>query len=498
MHGIDRGLVLLLLLASVVGCGDDAVPDASEDAGSEDVDAQEADAQEVDVQDTGGPDARDSSGPPAPWRHEPVITVQSAEPCEDWVPVEPMPRGLPDDATPRLLWRYRPANDPRYSGPDAIFLSNVSEPVVSPDGTIWVHGPRAAHVTQLSRDGLMRRWFLAGGADENDPKILYSLGPLLPLPDGRVVASVAWVDESFPGVLTVMDPSGSFSPATPAVSGARLSGLDSNTKLAVGPGGMVYATGGNKLYATCRGERLMWTLTNELIEPGVGEGRFTYFRVEADGTVVLSGGMQRLYYVDPSSHQVEASQPVALERNEVVSLVGTTLTSSLMYVSDDRESDMVVVTRGAQVQLAGALSGSGSISPTGSVHYWSGQPLVLDPPYTGEPRAVPGDGPFDNEISWWFESGDWVRLGNGITRFNTAGEEVWNAPISMDGEDVGTGGVTPMMTMDETGVVFSSVVVGIASIELAAFQTDGLPPPMSVCVQEGCNAHRDRWVRPAE
>lgn len=70
--------------------------------------------------------------------------------------------------------------------------------------------------------------------------------------------------------------------------------------------------------------------------------------------------------------------------------------------------------------------------------------------------------------------------------------------MAAEGESAVLSGVIRVSVMDQTGVVFTELRVGLAPIELAAIQTDSLPPPMSVCVEDGCNAHRDRWVRPAE
>ncbi|MFT5352884.1 MAG: hypothetical protein ACI9KE_000081 [Polyangiales bacterium] len=483
-----------LLIVFALGCGDDSEADSSVDVGTED----------VDVTDVGPPDVQDSSGPPAEWRHEPVITVQSTEPCEDWVPVEPMPRGLPGDATPRLLWRYRPANDPRYSGPVAAFYSGVSEPVVSPDGTIWVRGPRAAHVTQLSRDGLMRRWFRAGGADENDPGISARLGPLLPLPDGRVVAAI-YSEDQHPrvGGLRVMDPRAPFSPAANATGGAPIRGLEYHTALAVGPGGMVYATGGNKLYATCQGERLMWTLTNEEIEPSIPfASSFSYLRVETDGSLVLSGG-QRVYRVNPDTREIQTSQPIAIERDKLLALIGEleAPATSIYHVTDGEDSDLVVLAGGNETRLEGIANGN--LSPTGAVIFFdaaAGALFALDPPYDLQPRTIAWEGQYNPVFSRWLDGGDWVggRIAPGLQRFTGNGEEVWNVPVAAEGESAVLSGVIRVSVMDQTGVVFAALRVGLAPIELAAIQTDGLPPPMNVCVENGCNAHRDRWVRPAE
>ncbi|MFK8004361.1 MAG: hypothetical protein AB8H86_32645 [Polyangiales bacterium] len=478
-----RRVAHALLMLALISCGDDATLD---------VDAR---AEDPDVTDVGPRDARDASGPPAPWRHEPIITIQSTEPCEDWAAVEPMPRGLPGDATPRLLWRYRPSEDPLYSGAAASNYSGVSEPVVSPDGTIWVRGPRAAHVTQLSRDGHMRRWFRAGGANEDDPQILSRLGPLLPLPDGRVVGAI-YTEDGPRGGLSIMNPNRRFLPAENAEAGAILSGLNYYTILAVGPQGMVYATAGNKLYATCQGERLMWTLTNEGIDPGIGDGRFFYLRVDADGRVVVSGGAQRSYRINPQLLSIDAFEPPGVEDGEANVLLAQTPSLSVFNTYDRSLETILLVTSDGHYRLGGEAGAQ--LSPVGPVHFWNGQLVALDPPYSGEPRPIPMHAQFTLGRSRWFDTGEWVNLNNGVTRYSEQGEEVWNVPVAAEGEDAGLGGEIRVSVMDQTGVVFAALQVGLAAIELAAIQTDGLPPPMSVCVENGCNAHRDRWVRPAE
>lgn len=414
------------------------------------------------------------------------------EPCEDWEPVERMPRALPDDTAPRLLWRYRASRDPLYQGGHADFRDYVADPVVSHDGTIWIHGPRLAHVTQLTREGEMRRWFNAGGEDENHPEINARLGPLLPLPDGRVLAAVYSVNPAERGVLNLMDPSRLFEPAELAVNGVQLRGLDPHTLLAVGPGGMVYAMAGRMLYATCRGERLMWTLRNSVVASGEGDGSFFYLVVEADGTVVVSGQMERIYRVDPATREVQASAPIEVRRDETLSLIGSSSSVVLFSVYDGTSSDLVVQAEETQLRFESARIPS--LSPTGRVVFGiEGEGLLsLTPPYTDSPSAASLDNRYDSR-SEWFANGDWTNSFEGVSRIAASGEVLWTVQPGEAGEDVG---VERNRVLDEGGVQYNALSVVGNQIELSAIQTDGLPPANTGCFSYTCNPQHDRWIRP--
>ena len=211
-------LVLFICVLSVA-CGDGLAVDAGLDVGGDSDDVRDVFENPDTFEEPDVPRVRDASpdtSGPRVWHHEPQLEVLSTE-CEDWDSVPRMPRALPEDATPRVLWRYRPGLDPLYDFGRADGRSYVGEqPVVSPDGTVWVHGPRAADVTQVSRDGRMRRWFRVGGQDENDPEIRAHLArQLLALPDGVVVAAVYSMYPDYPmGYLARMNPDRPFPGAT--------------------------------------------------------------------------------------------------------------------------------------------------------------------------------------------------------------------------------------------------------------------------------------------
>jgi len=499
-----RVLVLILL---ALGCGDDEKTDASVllDAGDDAADAADgsvADALDAPTLDAppdvfdGGPDTRDVFETP-PWRHEPRIETHDMTPCDEWDYVVRAPRALPADSTPRTLWRYRPSRDPLYNI-NAQNQTIVRQPVVSPDGTIWVHGPRPSHITQLTREGRMRRWWSVGGTDGFDPDNPTRLGPLMTLPDGRAIAVIYSVDPEFTrGSLNRIDPARPFRSAASRRDdgGVRIDELSVNTQLAAGPGGMVYAAAGHRLHATCKGERLMWTLINESTrgEPE-GTGRLSGPIVEADGTLQVSG-VQRLYRIAPNSIDIETTQPVAMEPGESMSIAAQTPSWKLLSIAGNNSSRIVLHGSENDVHYDNIVSGVG-LSPNLDVLFGqAAQAWFVQPPYL-EMQAVP----FGQQYSFtarWLDSGDWLapRVVMGLSRNTGAGEIVWTVDPA-EGDDAWISDLAPVF--DQQGVFYASMMVVGNSIELVAIQTDGLPPPLSMCVDQTCNAFRDRWMRPED
>ena len=165
-------MLRFVVFVVVAGCSCSPVPDVGDvglDVGFNDPDASTSDASDAgaDAADVGTPDVppRPDVGPNLARGHRPSMQVFDRKPCEPWETVAPpLPRGLPSDPTPRVLWTYQPGLDPNDE-PAAHYRSRVRTPVVSPDGTIWVHGPDFDQISQLNRDGTLRGWFEVGGRD---------------------------------------------------------------------------------------------------------------------------------------------------------------------------------------------------------------------------------------------------------------------------------------------------------------------------------------------
>lgn len=479
MRSLSR-LAFLLLLTSA--CGDQADAGAAVDGGR-DADARDVLSEPDAFEEPDVPRVRDA-GPdtsgPRVWHHEPELEVRSTE-CEDWDVVPRMPRALPEDATPRVLWSYRPGLDPLYDYGRAAGFSYVGEqPVVSPDGTVWVQGPRAAHVTQLSRDGRMRRWFWVGGQDENDPEIQVHLArQLLALPDGVVVAAVYSMHPDYPmGYLARMNPDQPF-PGLRDDDALDLPVFNERPQLAAGPGGMVYALSGDRLYATCKAQRLMWTLTNVAGPEAPLDRSLSHVFVEPDGSVVVSGGAERAYRVRPGAEEVEAFPAIEVGDGELFQFGLMTPERSLALAYDGTHvrieligSDPVV--RFSRIESAG-------LSPMGRIVFWEDGPRFIDPPYDTEPETFESVGTQKSSGARWFEDGDWIQSNAGLVRRTGSGEMVWQVE----------GGIGGNGALDDQGVYF-----GTREYELVAVQTDGLPPALTMCVEHGCNAHRDHWIRP--
>lgn len=264
----------------------DASPNDASDAGEDDVDV--LDVGRLDV-----PLGRDV-GPNPARGHRPSMQVFDRVPCEPWETLESPPRGLPSDTTPRVLWTYQPGLDPNDE-PEAHFRSRVRTPVVSPDGTIWVHGPDFDQISQLNRDGTMRNWFEVGGRDFEDENS-QRLGDISVAPNGDALAIIYVRNPEQRGFITRVDP------VTSTTSNARGGlQLDPNSRLAISPDGMVYAISQNRVYGLCHGDRHMWTLTN-LAEDGerdfYNSAHFGPVFVQPNGTLLLSGYFAETYEVN--------------------------------------------------------------------------------------------------------------------------------------------------------------------------------------------------------
>ena len=65
---------------------------------------------------------------------------------------------------------------------------------------------------------------------------------------------------------------------------------------------MVYIASENRVYGTCRGERLMWTLTIDHAPTAPANlGTVETIVVQTNGSVAISGAMQRVIFVNRAS-----------------------------------------------------------------------------------------------------------------------------------------------------------------------------------------------------
>ncbi|MFK8002789.1 MAG: hypothetical protein AB8H86_24610, partial [Polyangiales bacterium] len=250
-------------------------------------------------------------------------------------------------------------------------------------------------------------------------------------------------------------------------------------RLAAGPGGMVYALSGDRLYATCKAQRLMWTLTNVAGPEASLDWSLSHVFVEPDGSVVVSGGAERAYRVRPGAEEVEAFLPIEVDDGEVFQFGWMTPEISLGQAHDGARLRMELI--GSEPKVGFARLAGMNLSPQGRVVFWSTDGVFfIDPPYDGEPESLESVGT-QKSSGRWLEGGDGIQSNAGLVRRTGNGEMVWQ----VEGDIGGNG------ALDDQGVYF-----GTREYELVAVQTDGLPPALTMCVENGCNAHRDHWIRP--
>ena len=246
---------------------------------------------------------------------------------------------------------------------------------------------------------------------------------------------------------------------------------------------MVYALSGDRLYATCKAQRLMWTLTNVASSETPLDWSLSHVFVEPDGSVVVSGGAERAYRVRPGAEEVEAFLPMEVDDEELFQFGGMTPEISLGQAHDGARLRIELI--GSEPRIGFTRLGGMNLSPQGRVVFWGPDGVFfVDPPYNMEPESLESVSTQKSSGAKWFEGGDWVqRNAQGLARRTGHGEQVWQ--LNIDGP-IGVNGA-----LDDQGVYFAG-----GEYELVAVQTDGLPPLLTMCVEDGCNAHKDRWIRP--
>lgn len=124
-------------------------------------------------------DAADARPPPLGWALTPELERHDMRPCGEWDPVEPTPRELPADTTPRQLWRYFAYDDPLYRASGLLNQYVSPKLSVGPDGSVYVVGPEVDRVMKIGPDGRLR-WMTGGGLQPDVERLTIA-------PDGSVL-----------------------------------------------------------------------------------------------------------------------------------------------------------------------------------------------------------------------------------------------------------------------------------------------------------------------
>ena len=472
-------------------------------------------------------DAPLDSGPP--WEAAvPVLPgeliVHSVEPCAEWRTVEE-PRGLPVDTTPRVLWSFRVEEDPLGYGDTG--YSALHGATLSATGELWSYGPSQREpAAVVIRDGrIVARWdrtpahYSLPFAAAPDGAIFYRASRLIPRCEGvcpaDVIAALVRAELRDGEIIErgVHIPTNTF----------RIGGA-----LALGTQGQVYTMGGvsetggrrpQSLFAVCGDDlRIRWERRFRVSPRIISVGQGLWVRPDGSVHVSYEAGGPR---IDETSFELRAGFFRVSPEGEATEGVGG---------SDDLPQRVAIAgsaTHFATYDVVPAM-------PVGFQQRWNVH--GADPWSTEwfdtsvEPRRFPTFArvsadfetvlvPFEGTVesfardntrleapngylpsSWiatdratWlvFEQGS--RLG--WTHLDANFEEIWHLPGTLSPGSLAEQ-PPPVRGLHGTVLGPNGVLYVVGDDQVMAIQTDVLPPPLSSCVNPGCNHRRDQWVHP--
>lgn len=464
--GVDTGLPDT---GGPIDAGQDSTTDARDGGDAGDADADVADAGPV-------------------WAVEPTLDVVSTEPCADWaVMADTRPRGLPSDATPRQLWRWRTYDDPVYLALGLFNQYLAGGPSIGPDGHLYIIGPERDRVMSLTRDG-HARWISPAMGGDLLPTVAIA-------PDGDAYVAQAFGGGEF--ILLRFSPSGDVVGRYPLArrpAGATPS-METVNSIAMGPGGMVYATTAQgRLVATCRGS-VRWVMTLRFVvsgHPSYG----LHALVDTHGVIWLSGAASQVFRVSAGGAVLETISGESPHHYLGTAYLGGGQTllgagsadGSLFwgYLWRDgrfvRQFDDEIHYTKYLLDPVGGIWQITRRPPTAGtytmsrwvdgVEQWTSERNVIQP--FGFPGAWAGDA---SRIE--------VRRGGGIRRALPTGEDAWGHEFD---RATGVNAGFFSINLDVDGVAYVE-----SGGDIVAFQTDVLPPAESGCWDLGCNRRRNSW-----
>jgi len=502
-----------LLAVSVLGfgcgsCGDDVAPvDAGVDFGRDhgvdlgpDLGSDSGADAGLDGDGDAGPDG--GPDPDAWWATLGPLNIEDDTPCEPWGTVaEPLPRGLPSDPTPRVLWRHFAPLDPGYDEVFANFRALVLDPLVSPDGTIWYHGPDYSVFTQLDRDGQILR--MVDVTTSWEPT-RHRFVDAMAAPDGRLVVVRGEGD----------DDAGSSDNSDIIVVGPDASGYDNESGsegplpfrtnfapiLAVGAGGRTIVANTVHVASLCD-VRTQWTrsVTWGPRPPG---SAVPLLRSEGLTGFLYSVAGDRVFRVAADGASVLNLMPGASGQKQIFRVLGPATPDLQLFSTqrlDGSQTAVVLDTESVRWESPPQRFRQPGLSPTNRIDLWPGHPeehVVYDADGV-ELARLPSKQGYQSASDIWTADGGWITTRSidsvpGVRRFDSSGNELWRVEARLPGG--GLSSLTSDAVLDDQGVLYVMAFRGSA-FELVAIQTDALPPTRAYCVEQGCNPHRDGWRR---
>lgn len=419
-------------------------------------------------------DSPDSPDSPEPYSYPPSLAARLVpgdrfdSGCAPWAPVPEIPRGLPADSTPRVLWRWDPTTI------EDVFRPGTGPVAVSPDGTVFTFvGNEVDILVALSRSGeLLWEEPLATG------------GVYMPvaLPDGRVAAF-----RRSDNAIVVFGASGLsrvFPPSRASSGGCG--------RMAVGPAGRLYALWSDGLSALCQDGGTAWTLLFEQLS-------CVSMHIEGDGAVVLDTVFERGPVRISSSGEVSGSEaPVEVPpgwASDAFRIDDTTMWGVAPFAGSDRtvlyflQSGPSPAWPVPDAPLAFVGPG-GFLDALGGAWFWTGDGEST--PRRLRRYSAPDALTFDHGTELGFpqsmelaEDGSLIASGGDVRRLMPDdGLAAWTVTFA---ERLGT--QSTALTND--GVLYLGTTDAVYAV-----QTDALPTTVDHCATGlGCNGRRDGAVR---
>ena len=495
--------LLSLVLVSLLfanSCGDDA-ENADVDRVVDVVETEDVlDSFEFDSSRDVPPDGARDEGPDpwtSEWNTEPNVEILDLTPCEEWETVEAIPRALPPNSSPRVLWTFNPRDDPMYSATKANFENDSYFPVVSRDGSIWLRGPKTTDIMQVNRQGTMRRWYNAA-PEAAGPLVGIELGAMAALPDASMV--LLTTSNSGSGVLQRFSPDWPEDQYIPPTDYDRVGHIHSDfeSQILVAPHGMLYVTGPNTLTAICQARRVMWILTNR-VKPGTADrtGHLHSSYILPNGTILASGADARLHQVSPQGEVTSLYLAPDLDRSywrRVDGFVGNYPVVTVVNPADlDASTERThLLVDGDEVvaRIVGRNLSGGPIDRMFFEHdgEWRS---ATSPEF--EPVVIDNSGHFLGSATYLQDGSFYFGRGLPTAMFGAV-FDVERTTVEAGWRVEGAFFNRTSFALDETGVSYSAETgAGLVAVQVAE-----LPPPLTHCSGFYCNGYHDRWIRAGE
>ena len=458
-------LIATLIGTAVAGCS--CSPPAASDADTSSLDASmalDAVADRIDV----GTDARVDAWAEDAWvSPELVLRTIDPSPCPPVAALPRRPRGLPVDATPRVLWR-------RTFGELGIEGYPLSAGALGRDGHVHLSTVSFGHQHfEIDGDGALLGGGLPGGRGKGPT------GPMAALFDGRVAE---WSQSRIRLDHTPPEPDSGGMLEFRADGPRDFDWVDVS---ATSDGFYAYRSSRGLLRKYCADGRLQWEL--------LGINGNAYFQVEDDDSIWFNAGPAtdfRMVRVDRNGAVVERLPWPSGVSHEGMSVLFADTTRFVNTLSVDGRTSFVVAIEGVSgrelYRIEHPVEELQAFRPDPFGGVWIGLSSVAGVRYVDGvevARASPNESLQDAIIT---ADGSMLTAGSSIespsvVRLLPDGSIGWELPVPLFPEN---------MILDVDGRLY------FFETEVVAVQTDVLPPGIRGCWQHRCSPGGDNRIEP--